>query len=375
MIWPVSNLPVIKTLIVGLAWTLECMNSGTLEISGVSSLAFAQHAHNPDGHLQQVFAGTKRGSIHRLVVENNGSIRVTEELKERADHDGSAKVSLPIFSMAFDSKGSRLFCGGGDRYVSVWKRNSENEWQFQQRLGPHTGWVRDVFWESESQRLHSLGCNCIETWLKRETKSNEQHLQHWKKASISNSPDLGATLSGDLICLCPMKRGLFFAGGVDGRIHLWDSLSMSKPVWSISAHQGRINAMVYLDSMEILFSASHDGTIKSWVLYRQNNVILDHPAEILPIQQHQRVTSLYACTESEIIFFGTQKGQVGVLTKGTAAGNLRTMEATYQLSDNLVVNAICALLVEDQNHNPCHIVLVGHSRGIDTLLFSSMNYS
>jgi WD40 repeat protein len=74
----------------------------------------------------------------------------------------------------------------------------------------------------------------------------------------------GATLSGDLLCLCDSGEvDSFYSGGVDGRIHAWShDLTVKDPLYSIGAHNGRINAMKYSYVMCLLISAGNDGTIQ-----------------------------------------------------------------------------------------------------------------
>ena len=66
-----------------------------------------------------------------------------------------------------------LVCGGGDRYVTIWeetkhisndKESPPAPWKVTARLGPHTGWVKDIVYNSKQKRIYSIGCNCIESW-------------------------------------------------------------------------------------------------------------------------------------------------------------------------------------------------------------------
>eukprot|EP00551_Chaetoceros_affinis_P007780 CAMPEP_0203670362 /NCGR_PEP_ID=MMETSP0090-20130426/6452_1 /ASSEMBLY_ACC=CAM_ASM_001088 /TAXON_ID=426623 /ORGANISM="Chaetoceros affinis, Strain CCMP159" /LENGTH=262 /DNA_ID=CAMNT_0050535195 /DNA_START=169 /DNA_END=954 /DNA_ORIENTATION=+ len=102
-----------------------------------------------------------------------------------------------------------ILCGGGDRFVTIWEevdeelvemnnggkqsccekktKNYHNDfendeqqynrnnpqcsstsnkknWSINSRLGPHTGWVKDVIYDHTNDLIYSIGCNCIEIW-------------------------------------------------------------------------------------------------------------------------------------------------------------------------------------------------------------------
>jgi WD40 repeat protein len=70
---------------------------------------------------------------------------------------------------------------------------------------------------------------------------------------------------------------MFFAGGIDGRIHIWDAAKKSDAHSSIAANIGRINAMAFAPRINFLLSVSHDGTVKCWSLS-------DSPSKGLPVR-------------------------------------------------------------------------------------------
>lgn len=178
------------------------------------------------GASKKIFAGTKRGDL--LVLEqrepfDGPSFEVAKSVKVDSK-------TFPVYSLASSSE--FLFCGCGDRYVSVLNL-IESEGSHEQRLGPHTGWVKDIYYDSQSELLSSIGCNCIETWGR--TPRSERSWEHLKKRSIESSPTQGSTLSSDLLCLCGAGKGkdYFYSGGVDGRIHVWSvDPSMTEPLQS-----------------------------------------------------------------------------------------------------------------------------------------------
>lgn len=319
----------------------------------------------------EVFVGTKRGSVKRVTIEH-GRVQLEETLGERKEADGvcrssspsflTSSSSLPIYSMAgsclFDNGGgssTALFCGGGDRYVSVWEESNSDRgqragssWVMNQRLGPHTGWVKSVLLnpgekgDDQQEFLHSIGCNCIETWSKETPKakatgsSGRFDWKHVRKVSVESSPSMGSTLSSDLLCLCPFRDGAFFAGGVDGRIHLWNVNSTIRgkicvePIASVAAHDGRVNALKYDANMCLLFSGSHDGTICCWSFGDESassQLFSQHAKSIVSDYGDTRITSLAHVTTADptstaehqqssttLVFFGTQKGVLGVVS-------------------------------------------------------------
>jgi hypothetical protein len=94
-----------------------------------------------------VIAGTKNGKILCSEIRLNGSWTELQGYRSK----------FPVYSMALDTDRAapKLFCGGGDRYVSVWKQGT-----YEQRPGPHTGWVKDLQYDEANRLLYSIGCNC-----------------------------------------------------------------------------------------------------------------------------------------------------------------------------------------------------------------------
>lgn len=218
-----------------------------------------------------VIAGTKAGRIH---FKDTGLL--SEDRQDLWNEMGGYESRYPIYSLSSSSTSSssdmksseevRLFFGGGgDRWISVWKSSiDENRprFHFVQRLGPHTGWVKDLAFDGERGLLHSIGCNCIESW-----DCKLFPIRHISKRLTDNSPTMGSTLSSDLLCLCIIPDdGLLATGGVDGRIHLWlaDPSYTTQVICSIGAHKGRVNSLTFSSLLGTLFSVSHDGSIQAY---------------------------------------------------------------------------------------------------------------
>lgn len=210
----------------------------------------------------QIFAGTKRGNV--LILDDLGG--PSGPVISIADELGKVDTkTYPVYSLT--SSPNCLYCGCGDRYISVLRRQSGgNGYQVAQRLGPHTGWVKDLYHDSASNQLFSIGCNCIETWA---LSSDGACWEHVKKRTVESSPSLGSTLSSDLLCLCggPPDSSVFYAGGVDGRIHTWSTdPTIAEPLASVSVHAGRVNGILCdsatLLNSTLLISWGHDGVLK-----------------------------------------------------------------------------------------------------------------
>ena len=363
---------------------------------GVTSLAF----HPTRSTSARLMAGTKRGSLYQFDWNFKTDSFDSDPTEIINSQQQSSTVPYPIYAMSSfgptriddaddTDRGSMhqlLFCGSGDRYITVWhnkgKGTSEEEeegWSVVQRLGPHTGWVKALVpvetpaiklsaSETKNQplvggvRLHSIGCNRIETWDIFQTESEQEQQQEmsptsqWRHTrttrSIESCPNQGSTLSSDLLCLAAWQDKLL-SGGVDGRIHLWSSSPQQKmePLQSIAAHQGRVNALATVALQQVsndhndnggtsassclLVSAGHDGAVQCRLLVSSTSsstTILqdDEPLASISLSEddpfmatEMRITAM-ACvpitsdisstTESVDIWVGTSTGRLVQLT-------------------------------------------------------------
>ena len=173
------------------------------------------------------YVGTKRGKIKQLDILDDDMQDAPSKQKmiQHQIHDiedvtnGKRLKPYPIFSMMSvpndnsDSCDHDLLAGGGDRYVTVWRKDKENDsgaWKVVDQLGPHTGWVKDlasINYAIQSTNdssidddgnicIFSIGCNCIEVWSVIDGK-----YQHIHKLQVDSSIEMGCTLSSDLLCL------------------------------------------------------------------------------------------------------------------------------------------------------------------------------
>lgn len=327
-----------------------------------------------------LIAGTKNGRI--LFAEPN------EDWGQINTDDDSLKITknrYPIYSLT--SSASHLFCGAGNRYISVWSRSVEPTesgkqelFHYQQQLGPHTGWVKDLVYDNHNNLLHSIGCNCIETW-----DCFAVPFQHSIKRSIESSPTMGTTLSSDLLCLCLVEsqhsmHHYLLSGGVDGRIHVWASnpadlgQSNIEPLCSITAHGGRVNKMLYSKAIKAILSVGNDGRLSVCRIrkFSDSKFVLE-PISSLPIGQHfekpddLRLTALSIVggntNERECsVALGTSCGKVFVATlQETEDGDLdlSSHRTITQLEDEPLVYSLACLRTETDRQ-----LWVGHATGL-----------
>jgi WD40 repeat protein len=302
-----------------------------------------------------VIAGTKNGKILCSEIRLNGSWTELQGYKSK----------FPVYSMVLDTDEAapKLFCGGGDRYISVWKQGT-----YDQRLGPHTGWVKDLQYDEVNRLLYSIGCNCIETWgYKNELSS----LTHLSKRSIENSPDMGATLSSDLLCLSLLDNGYLAAGGVDGRLHLWlPGYKVKDPVCSIRVHDGRVNALLFAPKAQLLFSTGHDGCLHT---IRSTSGMLTLDTSLL-IEGSPRLTAAGIINdenESVHLALGSADGWV-VFVKVEIRDNESKLShiGAVQLRDSPMIHSLLCVPSMDSSER---CLLVGHAAGLTQISLPSVN--
>lgn len=331
---------------------------GTLTQGGITSLAYLK-TNNDDGF---VVCGTKEGSVQVLSLddEDSGDCFVCYELNN-ITKKGTRSA---ILSMTVDEDSRTLICGGSDRFVTIWQLetvttdNTRSRLILQQqRLGPHTGWVRDVLFVAEPDVLYSIGCNCIESWYKAPSNyqsNQQQQQQQWKQGKrwiVNSDPALGCTLSSDLLCLA-ITNGCLLAGGVDGRVHKFGTQGQS----AIAAHDGRINALEATHGGVV--SVSHDGWVHKWSLQQENNEHMNLK-RVQSFQSNERntaIVSLQINDNEECFVVGTSRGTILLLSDSL------DLLAKYQLPQ---CSAITSLL-----HVPHRqMVLVAHSQGLAALKY------
>lgn len=323
--------------------------------TGITSLA-----RSGDGAT--IFAGTKDG---RTLV-SSGNLLEWDELPRKEEEP---TTRYPVYSLASgfcnDCEGELIFAGAGDRFISVWQKKGGNG-SFITSLGPHTGWVKDVVYCQETSTLFSIGCNCIESWDCGQVES----ISHVSKREIDNSPDMGSTLSSDLLSLCLIEGKGLLSGGVDGRIHLWslDPLEI-QPLSSSACHQGRVNAIVYSTTLDLAFSVGHDGRVVTSRL-DANLVNLISDFEIAGTPRLSSISLLYEDATSCKLAVGTTDGQAILVSidSGSRGSVKMTEECRLQIDDQPMVYSICNDIdspgSERNDCFQCFPMLVGHAKGM-----------
>lgn len=344
---------------------------------GVTSVLFTEDILPTTEHAAMqmpsklwLFAGTKRGKIIPFLLsekvgganfESKTSIADWEvkKLSELADC-GCGTKPYPVYALASASlqQPFQLFCGGGDRFITVWEAlgvsGSESgglfssaNWKIAAQLGPHTGWVKDVAHDARMDLIHSIGCNCIESWTRKVVEddaidsSSGRGWQHFRKRAIESSPQAGSTLSSDLLCLCVNDRAdCLYAGGVDGRLHVWSTdMSILRPICSVAAHSGRINALVLAEKSGFLFSTGHDGTVQCRDVSSKRTFEIAHVevAEIKTVDTFGSVDRILAmvCTRDD--------GDSADVIVGTACGTVKKVRALRRSQD------VVELIADDEN--------------------------
>jgi WD40 repeat protein len=311
-------------------------------------------------HGSTIFAGTKRGDLLVLDLPSTGHdpfFEITVAQQTKVDFK-----TFPIYSLAYSSSGL-LFCGCGDRYISVLSKG-ENQSAHKhgiQRLGQHTGWVKDLYLDSKSGNLFSIGCNCIEAWA----PSKEGTWEHVNKRSITSSPTDGSTLSSDLLCLRGSPRNdFFYAGGVDGRIHVWSTdLNLLEPIISVGAHSGRVNVLMVEDESNLLFSAGNDGIVQC----RHGGLqLLDDPVTTFHVGEGTRITAGTLTKLSDSLLQLIVGCSTGLLLDLRVEIRVDGMISISEFNRVTLVDecSIHSLLIISEKTTEPGALLIGHSRGL-----------
>lgn len=330
---------------------------------GISSLSFNSYDNS-------VYMGTKRGRLKKMIGVEHDKHQIVKDIETfpldiESNHE--TFKPYPIYSLITSHSGTNMFCGGGDRYITIWSFHVDR-WSVSQRLGPHTGWVKDLAFYKE-QYLFSIGCNCIEIWDIR------KQYRHHKKIEVQSCASFGATLSSDLLCLGVYDHFLL-AGGVDGRIHKWDIGSEFKYHEAVSVHDGRINKMLLLKYMKILLSAGNDGYVRCIDLSEEatHDPILTNwrfeSDSTASDEETVRITSLCSIHENESqadIAIGTACGMIRFLSirRGSVGNSISIKSIDYRarLDDGSTITSLQYYPKDTSSDTGHDIILIGHSNG------------
>jgi WD40 repeat protein len=333
------------------------------------------------------YVGTKRGKMKKVTMKNPKKVRHDDDVRIQCIQDNEkngskgSKTPYPIFSMlslCINQSHHHVVSGSGDRYITVWEEQdnrqqqhqeddgigvSSSSWRIKAKLGPHTGWVKDLASshspqdrnvqdkEEQERFLFSIGCNCIEVW---KTAIHGEQYDHVHKLMIESSVEMGTTLSSDILCLATspapdcyntnqQKKSeqqeekqhsyYLFAGGVDGRIHRWticnNSVSDAQVVYA-PGHDGRVNALLVCHTLRVVVSIGNDGFVKCWMLDESTepsfmerrvwSVNVNDERNDVVAQQSDTITKL-TCS---CILLETQ--DIAIIGIGTACGKVLLVE-------------------------------------------------
>ncbi|GAX17577.1 hypothetical protein FisN_18Lh228 [Fistulifera solaris] len=309
---------------------------------GVTSLA---HLIVDDESL--LLCGTKKGSLRAFSRTENGVQQHTEV--------NVTNGRYPILSMAIDETDRTIFCGGSDRFVTILPyavthpHDTSHHYSSiadKQRLGPHTGWVKDVLL-APSNILYSIGCNCIESWQ----KQSDQKWKQGKRWVVDSDVVMGCTLSSDLLCLA-CQNDTLYAGGVDGRIHVFRNEEYS----AMAAHNGRVNAVITttIRGIDYIMSASHDGWVYQWKTHPVDHTRLEC---VQTFQSQERNTAIVSIRHDR------NNDAEGLFVVGTSRGTILLLSDSLELLQTFClpepVTIMAFLHVPDDK-----MVLVAHSLGL-----------
>jgi WD40 repeat protein len=290
---------------------------------------------------------------------------------------GSATVSrYPVYCLDWSEEqvdGTsiiRIYAGCGDRYVYLLDATTEANAEKQvlrlsteRKLGPHTGWVKGLVAPTPSgipSLLYSIGCNRIEGWVP----------NTWRPAgafAIDSAVDGTCTLSSDLLCLTTIARSshgpVVVAGGVDGRVHFFrpDLTGLVDDLWpSISAHQGRVNALCFEPTTGLLFSASSDATIGCWKVEDECKSI----SRLATLNVSYKVVCCSCWHDGSTVFLaaGTNVGSVEIFAASFDETHLQDLklQKVHQMyiPGQPVINAVQPIRLDTRI-----VFAVGHSDG------------
>jgi WD40 repeat protein len=347
--------------------------------------------NNEEG-VQTIMGGGKRGNLeHFLWHATNQSLTQQGKIMTSLSRSAEKTIPYPTFSLLCKNITGKqqVFCGGGDRYIQVLEATGEDNWQTRQKLGPHTGWVKALALDRSHHQpcywLHSIGCNCIETWAWDESKTQWIHA---RKRSIESCPKQGSTLSSDLLCLAHWQSWLC-SGGVDGRIHVWssDPKLAAQPLLSIAAHQGRVNAMAAIpllgnsDGSCMLLTCGHDGELQCRLLNEDKErlpVLMELPNACIRVLDEQgnpmRVSAVACALKDDTtarVFLGTTTGVLvaAVLSADNGWSRCRLIEGSkVQILDIDGPVSINAIVIPQLSQMDGRAAIIGHSKGLSVVV-------
>jgi WD40 repeat protein len=303
----------------------------------------------------RIVAGTKSGKIFCSGSKDLGATPWVE----LEGYDSK----FPIFSLAACTES--LFCGGGDRFISVWQ-DHETEYSLLTKLGPHTGWVKALEYEKHNQLLYSIGCNCIETWDCR----NLDDICHLSKRSIENCPEQGSTLSSDLLSLCLLDdQRQLLSGGVDGRVHVWSSDTDSKtPLYSATVHDGRVNRLLFSAASGLVFSIGNDGQLVAFEVENNHSLAVKAALHVEGLPRLTAGLLVNSTTNKCELALGTADGRI--LFVAVVKSDNSDMGVVMEETQQLIVNENAMVYALEKCHSEGGMsIIAGHAEGLAQIIY------
>lgn len=344
-----------------------------LVVAGLSNLVYGLDVKGPLIPKQILTTGITSLASNKdrtTLVAGTKSGRILTATREVADNEQSAWVELPreeygskfpVYSLALgrDAEGEVLFAGAGDRLVSTWRKKS-GSFRFSSTLGPHTGWVKDTKYHQKTDTLFSIGCNCIESW-----DCSQTPIRHVSKRAIENSPEMGSTLSSDLLSLCLIDDLCLVSGGVDGRVHLWSLDPLEMGPFSYRCHDGRVNSLAYSATMGLIFSVGHDGMMVASTVKTDSLQVLSE----VEVMGSPRLSTVFIIDEDASgssckLALGTTDGRLIILTvEKSDDKTVMNEESRLELDGQPMIYSICSFHLPVSDGCP-YSILIGHATGM-----------
>ncbi|HIN86114.1 MAG TPA: WD40 repeat domain-containing protein [Myxococcales bacterium] len=263
---------------------------------------------SPDG--QSLLTG---GADNHLIVWDLKSGTIRHDI---AAHNGDIKA------LAVSSDGTLAATGSVDDNVCVWRLSDGKR---QQLLKGHTSSVYDVSFSPNGQYLYSAGRDStVRRWsLEKGGEKGSPLTMPNTNVKLNWSPDgrqlIVTGLHGQLIRIDPSewrishrqrvshnrvlamdiaKDGRVAIGERGGRISIWAAdIQSKKPLLIVDgAHNGRVQALVFLENDEQLLSLGEDGQVHCW--NTKNGQIASVIGKLPPINGLVRTGAIHPQSES-----------------------------------------------------------------------------